>query len=109
MTLGAGALSAIFIIIPPFLGIFLYLIARSGKLHERAAMQATQQQMAVDSYVTETAGGGTSSTDELASWLKQQGYHRGRGSSHRRQRSWPEADLASASLVSGKRDMGPWN
>src|SRR5277367_2924952 len=71
----AKALWVIFIIILPFLGIFVYLIARGGKMHERAADQAAQQQKAFDSYVKETAGAGTSSADQLAklSDLKQQG------------------------------------
>ena len=33
----AKALWVIFIIILPFLGVFVYLIARGGKMHERAA------------------------------------------------------------------------
>ena len=33
----AKALWVIFIIILPFLGVFIYLIARGGKMHERAA------------------------------------------------------------------------
>jgi ABC-type multidrug transport system fused ATPase/permease subunit len=52
----AKALWVIFIIILPFLGVFIYLIARGGKLHERAAQQAAQQQKAFDSYVRQTAG-----------------------------------------------------
>ena len=34
---GAKALWVIFVIVLPFLGIFVYLIARGGKMHERAA------------------------------------------------------------------------
>jgi hypothetical protein len=72
---GAKALWVIFVIILPFLGIFVYLIARGGKMQERAAAQAAEQQKAFDSYVKETAGAGTSSTDQLAKLadLKQQG------------------------------------
>ena len=33
----AKALWVIFIIVLPFLGVFVYLIARGGKMHERAA------------------------------------------------------------------------
>ena len=61
----AKALWVIFVIILPFLGILIYLIARGGKMHERAAEQAAQQQKAFDQYVKETAGG-SSSADELA-------------------------------------------
>jgi ABC-type multidrug transport system fused ATPase/permease subunit len=72
---GAKALWVIFVIILPFLGIFVYLIARGGKMHERAAKQATQQQEAFDAYVKETAGSGADSTEQLTKLtdLKQQG------------------------------------
>ena len=52
----AKALWVIFIIILPFLGVFVYLIARGGKMHERAADAAAQQQKAFDSYVRQAAG-----------------------------------------------------
>ena len=52
----AKALWVIFIIILPFLGVFVYLIARGGKMHERAAQQAAQQQKAFDEYVRQAAG-----------------------------------------------------
>ena len=62
----AKALWVIFIIILPFLGVFIYLIARGGKMHERAAEQAAQQQKAFDSYVRQAAGTpGESSADQL--------------------------------------------
>ena len=72
---GAKTLWVIFVIILPFLGIFVYLIARGGKMHERAATQAAEQQKAFDSYVKETAGARTSSADQLAKLadLRQQG------------------------------------
>src|SRR5215469_12527358 len=53
---GAKALWCIFVIILPFLGVFVYLIARGGKMHERAAAEAAQQQKAFDQYVRQTAG-----------------------------------------------------
>src|SRR5271156_5397654 len=62
---GAKALWVIFVIVLPFLGILVYLIARGGKMHERAAEQAQQQQKAFDSYVKEAAGT-SSSADDLA-------------------------------------------
>jgi ABC-type multidrug transport system fused ATPase/permease subunit len=62
---GAKALWVIFVIILPFLGIFVYLIARGGKMHERAAEAAQQQQEAMDQYIKQAAG--TPNTgDELA-------------------------------------------
>ena len=72
----AKALWVIFIIILPFLGVFVYLIARGGKMHERAAEQAAQQQKAFDQYVKQAAGTpGTSTADQLSklSDLKSQG------------------------------------
>ena len=62
---GAKALWVIFVIILPFLGILVYLIARGGKMHERAEQAAQAQQKAFDDYVKQTAGAGSSS-DELA-------------------------------------------
>jgi Short C-terminal domain/Phospholipase_D-nuclease N-terminal len=70
----AKALWAIFIIILPFLGVFVYLIARGGKMHERAAHEAAQQQQAFDQYVKQTAGA-DSTADQLSKLadLKSQG------------------------------------
>lgn len=61
----AKALWVIFIIFLPLLGVLVYLIARGGKMHERAARQAQEQQQAFDEYVRKTASGGTTA-DELA-------------------------------------------
>ena len=72
----AKALWCIFVIILPFLGVFVYLIARGGKMQERQIQDAAQQKQAFDSYVRETAGssGGdvTSQLTQLAD-LKAQG------------------------------------
>jgi Short C-terminal domain/Phospholipase_D-nuclease N-terminal len=62
----AKALWTIFVIIIPFLGVFIYLIARGGSMHERAAQQAAQQQKAFDQYVRQTAG---TSGEDTASQL----------------------------------------
>jgi hypothetical protein len=62
---GAKMLWVLFVIILPFLGIFVYLIARGGKMHERAAAQAAEQQKAFDTYVKQTAGTGSDSTEQL--------------------------------------------
>jgi Short C-terminal domain/Phospholipase_D-nuclease N-terminal len=60
------ALWSIFIIVIPFLGVFVYLIARGGSMHERAAAQAAEQQKAFDQYVKQAAGTpGESSADQL--------------------------------------------
>ncbi len=64
----------LFVILLPFLGIFVYLIARGGKMHERAAAQAAKQQESFDAAVKQAAGS-TSSADDLAKLadLKTQG------------------------------------
>jgi hypothetical protein len=73
---GSKALWSIFVIILPYLGVFIYLIARGGKMQERRLKDATQQKQAFDAYVRETAGtsGGdvTSELTKLAD-LKAQG------------------------------------
>jgi ABC-type multidrug transport system fused ATPase/permease subunit len=61
---GAKMLWVLFVFIIPLFGILVYLIARGGKMHERAAQQAQQQQEAFDSYVKEAAGS-SSAADEL--------------------------------------------
>jgi hypothetical protein len=52
----AKALWCILIIVIPYFGVFIYLIARGGKMHERAAQAAAQQQKAFDQYVRQAAG-----------------------------------------------------
>lgn len=73
---GAKALWVIFVIILPFLGVFVYLIARGGKMHERAAAEAAQQQKAFDAYVRQAAGSeGADTASQLSKLadLKSQG------------------------------------
>ena len=63
----AKAIWVLFIIILPFIGVLVYLIARGGGMHDRAADQAAREQKAFDAYVRETAGSsGASNADELA-------------------------------------------
>src|SRR5277367_1138904 len=72
----AKALWVIFVIIFPFLGVFIYLIVRGGSMHERAAAQAQHQQQAFEAYVKQAAGStGSSSVDQLSKLadLKAQG------------------------------------
>jgi hypothetical protein len=72
----AKALWSIFIIILPFLGVFVYLIARGGKMQERAGRDVAQQQKAFDDYVRQTAGTpGDTTADQLSKLadLKSQG------------------------------------
>jgi uncharacterized membrane protein YcjF (UPF0283 family) len=51
------ALWVVFIIVIPFLGVLVYLIAQHDAMRERSVKQAQAQQAAFDSYVKETAGG----------------------------------------------------
>jgi len=62
---GMKTLWCIFVIILPFLGVFIYLIAESKGMAERnaAAAQASQQQM--DAYVKSVASSG-GAADEIA-------------------------------------------
>ncbi len=73
----AKALWVLFIIILPYIGVLVYLIARGGSMHERAAAQMQQQQKAFDAYVKQAAGtgGGDSTADQLSKLadLKNQG------------------------------------
>jgi len=46
----------IFVIILPFLGVFIYLIAEGKSMGERSMKQAQQQQSEMDSYVRSVAG-----------------------------------------------------
>jgi putative oligomerization/nucleic acid binding protein/phospholipase D-like protein len=62
------ALWVIFVIVLPFLGVFIYLIARGGKMQERKMQEVAQQKSAFDQYVKETAG---SSGGDVASQLSQ--------------------------------------
>ncbi len=62
------ALWCIFVIVLPFLGVFVYLIARGGKMQERRIQEVTQQKNAFDQYVRETA---SSSGDDVVSQLSQ--------------------------------------
>ena len=61
------ALWTIFIIVLPYLGVFVYLIARGHKMQERAAQAAAQQQEQFKTYVQGVAGSsGGGTADEIA-------------------------------------------
>lgn len=63
---GAKALWVIFVIVVPFLGVFVYLIARGHKMSEHAMEAAKQQDAAAKAYIREAAGTSGSPADELA-------------------------------------------
>lgn len=70
------ALWCIFVIILPFLGVFIYLIARGGKMQERKLQDVAQQKNDFDAAVRQAAGTSgpdvTSQLNDLAK-LKAQG------------------------------------
>jgi hypothetical protein len=63
---GVKALWVLFIIFLPFLGTFVYLIARGKGMGERDMAIYQAQQEALQAYVQEAAGSGGSTADELA-------------------------------------------
>jgi hypothetical protein len=62
----AKALWVIFVIIVPYLGVFIYLIARGHKMSEHAAEAAQAQNAAFQQAVQQAAGTGDSAADQLA-------------------------------------------
>ncbi len=58
------AIWTIFVIVLPYLGVFVYLIARGHKMHEHAEEAAQAQDAALRQYVQQAAG--TSPADQLA-------------------------------------------
>ncbi len=62
---GVKALWAVVIIFLPYLGIFIYLIARGGSMADRQVQDAQAADEARRAYIRETAGG-SSAADQLA-------------------------------------------
>ena len=60
----AKVLWIIFVVLVPYLGVFIYLIARGHGMQERAIAQQKAAQESFNEYVKETAG--TSQADQLA-------------------------------------------
>jgi len=63
---GAKPLWFVFVLFIPVIGVLVYLIARGGKMSERAAQQAQQQDAEARSYIQEAASSPASSADQLA-------------------------------------------
>jgi len=64
---GAKALWFVFVLFIPLIGVLVYLIARGGKMHERAARQARQQDAEARAYIQQAAASSpASSADQLA-------------------------------------------
>ena len=60
----AKALWTIFIILVPYLGVFVYLIARGHKMGEHAALAAQQADAANRAYIQSVAGSGSQGASE---------------------------------------------
>ncbi|MEU5211004.1 SHOCT domain-containing protein [Streptomyces sp. NPDC020742] len=58
----------VFVIVLPFLGVFIYVLARGKGMGQREAEHARSQQQALDAYIREAAGTGGAPTaaDQLA-------------------------------------------
>src|SRR5260370_32441168 len=71
----AKALWVIFVIVVPYFGVFVYLIARGHKMSEHAVETAQAQQVAQRAYIQSAVGTAPSAADELArlAELKNQG------------------------------------
>ena len=62
----AKALWFLFVLFIPLIGVLVYLIARGGKMHERAARQAQQQDAEARAYIQQAAASSSASTaDQL--------------------------------------------
>ena len=61
----AKGLWSIFVILVPFLGVFVYLIARGKKMGEHAIRDAARQEQQMRSYVQSVAATPTSTADEI--------------------------------------------
>ena len=59
------ALWAIFVVIVPFLGVLVYVIARGRGMSERDLAQAQQQKQQFDAYVKDAAASGGGTAEEL--------------------------------------------
>ena len=72
---GSKAIWVIFVIVFPYLGVFVYLLARGGKMHEHAVEAAQAQDQAARAYIQNAVTTGSSETDEIAQLanLKAQG------------------------------------
>jgi hypothetical protein len=72
---GSKVLWLIFVIILPFLGVFIYLIANSQEMAERDLERAQAQQQQMDEYIrsTASAGGGAAAEIDKAKQLLDSG------------------------------------
>jgi predicted PurR-regulated permease PerM len=69
----AKVLWLIFVIVLPFLGVFIYLVANSKGMSERDIKQVTDQQQQFDTYVQSVASTGSATEIEKAKQLLDSG------------------------------------
>ena len=69
----AKALWTIFVIVLPYLGVFVYLIARGKNMSDHARRDATRRDEQLRSYVQDVAGSSTASEIEKLAQLQAQG------------------------------------
>ncbi len=62
----AKTIWVIFVILVPYLGVFVYLIARGGKMQEHAVAAAKEQDAAQKAYIQQAAGTASSPAAELS-------------------------------------------
>jgi multidrug resistance efflux pump len=62
----AKTMWVLFVIIVPYLGVFVYLIARGHKMHEHAVEAAKAQDAAARAYIQDAAGTSGSAAEELS-------------------------------------------
>jgi hypothetical protein len=63
---GAKALWLLFVVFFPYLGVFIYLIARGSKLHEHQVQAAHADEDAFRRYIQNAAGTSASPSEELS-------------------------------------------
>ncbi|MEU5881461.1 SHOCT domain-containing protein [Spirillospora sp. NPDC047279] len=55
----------VLVLVLPYLGVLVYLIARGGSMHKRQARQVAKQEQAFQDYIRQTAGAGPNTADQL--------------------------------------------
>ena len=57
---------ALFMIVLPYLGVFIYLITQGEEMAERRAAEVRESQASFDTYVRDVAGSGAAPADQIA-------------------------------------------
>ena len=79
--MGVKAIWVIFVIVFPYLGVFVYLLARGGKMHEHAVEAAQAQDQAARAYIQNAVTTGSSDDRSARATREPEGAGR-----HRRRR-----------------------